>query len=584
MTFVNQGGKAQDSQGKVTWVNQSKPIGIGVGFVTSYDPRTSRFGHPTRASSIDPRVITSDNPRYRQNFQPKKTDSDLGRNMLLSPTGGGKSDRPQPEYVAAGQASVYPDATTTKEKGPATFNWEIITTDPNQRGPDMKRQLRIFTGAEVPQAWEVDSGRSLVKWWATAKSPQGRLLYQYPSPSSYDYGWFPHAYDTSLMGNGGARKSWREGDPSGSAATIPNFFYDNSDQNHWACANRVGMYSENIMPSEASSDDPNAPYRQAYADPDDVVRRASGAHASVGGFNENQGLPMSKSTGDAALASENRPVVINRPFQSVGEMGYAFRGSPWKNLSFATAESGDAALLDVFCISEPPPIPVPGQTVTSTSSVEPSQPLVAGKVNLNTRQQPVLKALLSGALKDETAKSVLLSREEASEVAYALIRRTMGVLPWLGPLTNIAELVGKLFAKDAGDGAFRKTDPVYTSKVPRTRTEPDRNPDMAKGTDGLSWHFTGFSEDLVKFGVLSDSKDWKVHRRQEAILRSLAGAGQTRVWNLMMDVIVQSGQIPTGGRDLSNFVRNAESRAWIFLAIDRFTGEVLDKRIEMVAE
>ena len=448
----------------------------------------------------------------------------------------------------------------------------------------MKRQLRIYTGAEVPQAWEVDSGRSLVKWWATAKSPQGRLLYQYPSPSSYDYGWFPHAYDTSLMGNGGARKSWREGDPSGSAATIPNFFYDNSDQNHWACANRVGMYSENIMPSEASSDDPNAPYRQAYADPDDVVRRASGAHASVGGFNENQGLPMSKSTGDAALASENRPVVINRPFQSVGEMGYAFRGSPWKNLSFATAESGDAALLDVFCISEPPPIPVPGQTVTSTSSVEPSQPLVAGKVNLNTRQQPVLKALLSGALKDETAKSVLLSREEASEVAYALIRRTMGVLPWLGPLTNIAELVGKLFAKDAGDGAFRKTDPVYTSKVPRTRTEPDRNPDMAKGTDGLSWHFTGFSEDLVKFGVLSDSKDWKVHRRQEAILRSLAGAGQTRVWNLMMDVIVQSGQIPTGGRDLSNFVRNAESRAWIFLAIDRFTGEVLDKRIEMVAE
>jgi hypothetical protein len=107
---------------------------------------------------------------------------------------------------------------------------------------------------------------------------------------------------------------------------------------------------------------------------------------------------------------------------------------------------------------------------------------------------------------------------------------------------------------------------------------------MSKGEDSLSWHFTGFSEDLVKSGVLSDSKDWKVHRRQEAILRSLAGAGQTRVWNLMMDVIVQSGQVPTGGRDFTNFVRNAESRAWIFLAIDRLTGEVLDKRIEMVSE
>ena len=584
VTFVNQGGKAQDPQGKVNWVRQEKPLGVGVGFVTSYDPRTSRFGNPTRASSLDPRVITSDNPRYRQNFQPKKTDSDLGRNMLLSPTGGGKSDRPQPEYIAAGQASVYPDATTTKEKGPATFNMEIITTDPNQRGSDMKRQFRIFTGAEAPGAWEVDAGKSLVRWWATAKSPTGRMLYQYPSPSSYDYGWFPHAYDTSLMGNGGSRRSWREGDPSGSAATIPNFFYDNSDQNHWACANRVGMYSENIMPSESSSDDPNAPYRQAYSDPDDVVRRASGAHASVGGFTEGQGLPMSKSAGDAALSAENRPVVLNRPFQSVGEMGYAFRGSPWKNVSFSTAESGDAALLDVFCISEPPPIPVTGRTMASTSTVESSQPLVAGKVNLNTRQQPVLKALLSGALKDETSKSIVLSRIEASEVAHALIRRTMGILPWLGPLTNVAELVGKLFARDAGDGAFRKTDPVYTSKVPRTRTEPNRNPDMSKGEDSLSWHFTGFSEDLVKSGVLSDSKDWKVHRRQEAILRALAGAGQTRVWNLMMDVIVQSGQVPTGGRDFTNFVRNAESRAWIFLAIDRLTGEVLDKRIEMVSE
>ena len=584
VTFLNQNGKAQDPNAKVNWVQQDKPIGVGVGFVTSYDPRTSRFGNPTRTSSSNPLVITSDNPRIRQNFQPRKTDSDLGRNMLLSPMGGGKSDRPQPEYIAAGQASVYPDATTTREKGPATFNMEIITTDSNQRGSDMKRHYKVSTGLEAPQPWEEEPGRSLVKWWATAKSPQGRLLYQYPSPSSYDYGWFPHAYDPSLMGNGGATKSWRMGDPTGSAATIPNFFYDNSDATRWACSNKVGMYSENIMPSESSSDDPNAPYRQAYSDPDDVVRRASGAHASVGGFVENQGLPMSKSISDPSASAENRPVVLNRPFQSVGEMGYAFRGSPWKNLSFSTAESGDTALLDVFCISEPPPIPVTGQTSASTSSVESSQPLVAGKVNLNTRQQPVLRALLSGALKDETSKTMVLSRNEASEVAYALIRRTMGILPWLGPLTNVAELVGKLFAKDAGEEAFAKTLPVYTSKVPRTRTEPDRNPDRANGLDSVSWHFTGFSEDLVKSGVLADSKDWKVHRRQEAILRSLAGAGQTRVWNLMMDVIVQSGQIPTGGRNFTDFVRNGESRAWIFLAIDRFTGELLDKRVEMVTE
>jgi hypothetical protein len=576
--------KTQDpSDGKVEWVKQQKPLSVGVGFVTSYDPRTSRFGQPSRVSSGSTKTIMSDNPRERQNFQPLKTDVDLGRNLLLSPTGGGKSDRPRSEYVAATQGSVYPDTTATSSKGPASFNWDIITYNTgNDKGADMKRQYKVWTGEETVTPNESANPRGLMKWYATAKSPRGRLLYQYPSPSSYDYGWFPHAYDTSLMPYGGHGTGWRRGDPSGSS--IPNFQHDNADSGSWACTNRIGMYSENIMPSESTSEDPNAPYRQAYADPDDVVRRASGAHASVGGFAENQGLPMSKSAGDAALSADNRPVVLNRPFQSVGEMGYAFRGAPWKNVSFSTAESGDAALLDVFCISEPPPIPVSGQSLASTGSVESTQPLVAGKVNLNTRQQPVLKALLSGALKDETSKSIVLSRIEASEVAYALIRRTMGILPWLGPLTNVAELVGKLFTKDAGDGAFRKTDPVYTSKVPRTRTEPERNPDMSKSEDGVSWHFTGFSEDLVKSGVLSDSKDWKVHRRQEAILRSLAGAGQTRVWNLMMDVIVQSGQIPTGGRDFTSFVRNAESRAWIFLAIDRFTGEVLDKRIEMVSE
>jgi hypothetical protein len=52
----------------------------------------------------------------------------------------------------------------------------------------------------------------------------------------------------------------------------------------------------------------------------------------------------------------------------------------------------------------------------------------------------------------------------------------------------------------------------------------------------------------------------------------------------MMDVIVQTGQIPAGGRDLGQFVRNAEARAWVFLAIDRFTGEVLDRQVEMVSE
>ncbi len=68
------------------------------------------------------------------------------------------------------------------------------------------------------------------------------------------------------------------------------------------------------------------------------------------------------------------------------------------------------------------------------------------------------------------------------------------------------------------------------------------------------------------------------------MIRALAGAGQTRVWNLVMGVVVKSGQMPPGGRELGQFVRNAEARAWVLLAIDRFTGEILDRQVEMVSE
>jgi hypothetical protein len=442
----------------------------------------------------------------------------------------------------------------------------------------MRRAYAISIGKEKPHEYETRFGE---QWWAMARGSNGNILYQYPSPSAYDYGWFPHAYEPDLFTAGGLTRNYRDADLTG--APLPNFWHDNAD-NEFADTTRVGLFSENIMPGEASPEDRNAPYRQAYADPDDVVRRASGARAILGGFTDAEGLPLSQRPNSMLDNAQNRPIVLNRPFQSVGEMGYAFRGSPWKNIDFATAESGDAALLDVFCISEPPP-PADSSGSKSAEDARPSAPpLVAGKVNLNTRQEPVIRALISGALKDEADKSVLVTREESSNIARALLRRTMGLREWLGPLSNIAELVGKLFAKNLRDDPAKEGAPVYTSKIPRTTTEPERNPDMPRGEDHLKWHYTGFSEDLIKPGVLSKTKDAKVPRRQEAVIRALAGAGQTRVWNLMMDVIVQTGQIPPGGRGLGQFVRNAEARAWVFLAIDRFTGEVLDRQVEMVSE
>ncbi len=47
-----------------------------------------------------------------------------------------------------------------------------------------------------------------------------------------------------------------------------------------------------------------------------------------------------------------RPVVLNRAFRAVGELGYAFRDLPFKSLDFWSPDSADAALLDVFCLEE----------------------------------------------------------------------------------------------------------------------------------------------------------------------------------------------------------------------------------------
>ncbi|MEJ0001076.1 MAG: hypothetical protein WDO13_19115 [Verrucomicrobiota bacterium] len=38
----------------------------------------------------------------------------------------------------------------------------------------------------------------------------------------------------------------------------------------------------------------------------------------------------------------DRPIILNRPFRSVGELGYAFRGVEWKTIDFSSAVSGDA--------------------------------------------------------------------------------------------------------------------------------------------------------------------------------------------------------------------------------------------------
>jgi type II secretory pathway pseudopilin PulG len=551
----------QDAGGNVLWRDNRRTLGWSLPVVTSYDPRTPRFGQPMRSGYNFQQNLRGTNARDLQLLNPSAADPwDPGYFPKSDPLVGryNITDRPANSVVDLPVAGTRPGTVTPRWWVPAYWNsWFNGGNGGTYKdGYDYAVGAKAADGVGSPQAW------------AQARHPSsGRLLYQMPSASAADYGWYPRflptppagSYPSSAIKAGSASKD----------ATIPVFFNDGPG-GYYADALRIGDFSENVPPSTATPTDPSAPYRQAYADPDDVFRRAAGGLASGGGYSGViEGLPMGQGTGGAA---SNRPILLNRPFRSVAEMAAAFRGTPWKHLSFFQPETADAALLDVFCLTEAPPLD--GAVAT---------PLVAGKVNLNTRQEPVLRALLSGALKDELGGGTLSAGAagEAGKAAAALVDRTTGTRPWLGPLTNNAELAGKLFAKDLLN--VGTVEAVYTSTVYRTTTTPARNADMQPSRDRVDWHFTGFSADLGA-GVLPVSKDRKTQRLRESAIRALADGGQTRVWNLMLDLVVQTGGIPRSATGLEGFVRQSERRLWVFVAIDRLTGEILEQQTEWVTD
>jgi hypothetical protein len=571
----------QDSGGNVAWRDMRRPIGWNAPLITSYDPRSPRFGHPMRYGYNWPESIRGTAAHKLQQLNPSP--STLGDSGFFPRTTAGigkhnSTDRPASAVIdlPAGSSA---QTTTPRWLVPAHWNNWVLSNYGNSES--LRSVYDFITGAKPADALN----DFYAQWWAMGRDPlTKKTIYQYPSANAYDYGWLPRLANPAPAG---AFPKGRVRPGVTPDATLPNFWQDapepDPSRNFYADSLRIGDFSENIAPAPLAGSDLGAPYRQAYADPDDVVRRASGALAPLGGYSPAvpiEGLPQGQGN---TTAASNRPVMLNRPFRAVAEMGSAFRGAPWKQVDFFLPESADAALLDVFCLSEPPPLPVSGGSVALTAA----PPLIAGKVNLNTRQEPVLRAMLAGALKDETATTTSTGRlsaaasGEAVRAAQALIDRTTGTKPWQGPLANNAELVGKLFAKDLKP-APAATDPVYTSTVYKTATEPARNPDIGANNATLNWHFTGLSSDLNN--VFSATKDRKTKRLRESIMRALADGGQTRVWNLMFDIVVQSGKFSAMASKLNDFVKDGETRLWVFIAIDRLTGEILDQQLEWVTD
>ena len=75
-----------------------------------------------------------------------------------------------------------------------------------------------------------------------------------------------------------------------------------------------------------------------------------------------------------------------------------------------------------------------------------------------------------------------------------------------------------------------------------------------------------------------------VKARREVVPRAISSVSQTRVWNVLIDVVAQSGRYAPGETNSTKFNVEGQQHYWIHVAIDRFTGQVIDKQIEVVNE
>jgi hypothetical protein len=259
-------------------------------------------------------------------------------------------------------------------------------------------------------------------------------------------------------------------------------------------------------------------------DPDGAVRGGDSAYGyfinNIWGINPL--LPGGSGSSYQTQSLPARPVMLNHPFHSVGDLGYVYRDDPWRTLDFMTPGSADAGLLDLFSLSE--------------------APVVAGRINPNTPYTNVIQALVNGATQSSVTSisgaTTNVPSSTAQKVAAQFVTLTSST-----PITNRASLVtGGAVSNMINSGYF---------------------------SDGASANLS-----LVK-------------TEGESVARSLAESSNTRTWNFLIDVIGQSGHflsnsvpVSSGGKD--NFVVEGERRYWLHIAIDRYTGKVVDQQLEIV--
>jgi hypothetical protein len=200
----------------------------------------------------------------------------------------------------------------------------------------------------------------------------------------------------------------------------------------------------------AAAGNPVSDFR--YEDPDEVTRPGDSGRAD---YETGDGVMFYQETELPSTAQRRRPIILNRPFRSVGELSYVFRDQPFKTLDFSSEKSADAALLDLYAIS------------ASRGGV------TAAQINPNAATPAVLTTLLSGAGK-QAATSATLDAATVTRVVNAVTTAgTQGNRSALGDqlgtpiftaLTN-APGAGEFRNKTYGEAPVRALASVTTTRA-----------------------------------------------------------------------------------------------------------------------
>jgi len=253
-----------------------------------------------------------------------------------------------------------------------------------------------------------------------------------------------------------------------------------------------------------------------------------GVTASTNPYNSSTGI-IDPTTGTTKRTPTFTPITLDHAFTTVGEFGYGLRpeyaANRFQRLNLRGA-SANASILDFF----------------SYNPVAHGYPRL-GIVNLNTKNIPVLAAILQSALKKDVDVSPIpgcfptISSSEATNAAQAIVTATNAQAAVtradIGRLTGLA--------------ASAITTPACIAAGEETEKVP------------------------------------------EAIARALSEITQARTWNLMIDVIAQTGRFAPNAQALTDFTVEAEKRYWLHIALGRDLNpdgsvDVLGTQLEEVVE